>query len=69
MLRMTTLLKEFKDVFPNDIPLGFPPLKGIEHYIDLFPRASLTNKADYWTNLKMEKKYKSKWESCLKKDR
>jgi hypothetical protein len=28
---ITNLLQEFKDVFPAEIPLGLPPLRGIEH--------------------------------------
>jgi len=27
-----SLLREFEDVFPNDLPPGLPPIRGIEHY-------------------------------------
>jgi hypothetical protein len=33
------LLQEFKDVFPDDIPSGLPPIRGIEHKIDFVPSA------------------------------
>ena len=26
-----SLLQDYEDVFPNDIPNGLPPLRGIEH--------------------------------------
>jgi hypothetical protein len=47
---ITKLLQEFKDVFPAEIPPGVPPLRGIEHQIDLIPGASLPNRAAYRTN-------------------
>jgi hypothetical protein len=47
---ITNLLHEFKDVFPAEIPPGLPPLRGIEHQIDLIPGASLPNRAVYRTN-------------------
>jgi hypothetical protein len=47
---ITNLLQEFKDVFPAEIPPGLPPLRGIEHQIDLIPGASLPNRATYRTN-------------------
>ena len=44
------LLQEFKDVFPEEIPSGLPPIKGIEHQIDLVLGASIPNKPAYKSN-------------------
>ncbi|XP_024011237.1 uncharacterized protein LOC112086510 [Eutrema salsugineum] len=44
------LLKRFEDVFPEEIPPGLPPLRGIEHKIDLVPGQPLPNKAAYRMN-------------------
>ncbi|KAK1648998.1 hypothetical protein QYE76_066803 [Lolium multiflorum] len=43
-------IDEFGDVFPEEVPAGLPPLRGIEHQIDLIPGASLPNRAPYRTN-------------------
>jgi hypothetical protein len=43
---ITNLLQEFKNVFPTKIPLGLPPLRRIEHQIDLIPGASLSNRVE-----------------------
>ena len=47
---ISELLAEFDDVFPNDLPPGLPPIRGIEHQIDLIPGCPLPNKAAYRCN-------------------
>ena len=47
---LAQLIKEFEDVFPNELPKGLPPLRGIEHQIDLIPGAPLPNKPAYRCN-------------------
>jgi hypothetical protein len=49
------LLQEHMDVFPSEIPPGLPPVRGIEHKIDLIRGASLPNRATYRTNPKETK--------------
>ncbi|RVW51647.1 Transposon Ty3-I Gag-Pol polyprotein [Vitis vinifera] len=36
--------KEYEDVFPNDVPSGLPPIRGIEHQIDFVPVEELLTK-------------------------
>src|SRR5215216_2686925 len=49
-LVFSNVLQEFMDVFPDELPLGLPPLRGIEHRIDLIPGKPLPNKAPYHMN-------------------
>nr|XP_027101102.1 uncharacterized protein LOC113720450 [Coffea arabica] len=44
---IVALLQEFEDVFPNEVPDGLPPIRGIEHQIDLIPGEPLPNKPAY----------------------
>jgi hypothetical protein len=44
------VLHDYEDVFPEEVPPGLPPKRGIEHQIDLVPGASLPNRAPYRTN-------------------
>ena len=47
---VANILQEYADVFPKEMPPGLPPIRGIEHQIDLIPGASLPNRAAYHTN-------------------
>jgi hypothetical protein len=49
-LAVANILQEYFDVFPSEIPAGLPPIRGIEHQIDLIPSALLPNHAPYWNN-------------------
>ena len=49
-LVLSSLLQEFHDVFLDELPPGLPPLRGIEHRVDLIPVAPLPNKAPYRLN-------------------
>ncbi|XP_021764724.1 uncharacterized protein LOC110729300, partial [Chenopodium quinoa] len=48
--RLAQLIKDFEDVFPDELPKGLPPIRGIEHQIDLIPGAPLPNKPAYRCN-------------------
>ena len=45
-----SLLQEFEDVFPEEIPKGLPPIRGIEHKIDFVPSATILNRPTYRSN-------------------
>ncbi|XP_040944249.1 uncharacterized protein [Gossypium hirsutum] len=58
---------EFKDVFPEDIPSGLPPIRGIEHQIDFIPGASIPNHPAYRTNPKETKELQKKVNEVMEK--
>ena len=62
------LLKEFGDFFLKDTPHGLPPLREIEHQIDLIPGASLPNKSTYRSNPEETKEIQRQVESLMEKD-
>ena len=64
-----SLLQDFKDIFPDKIPSGLPPIRGIEHQIDLVPRASVPNQLAYRINHDEIKKTINQVEESLPKNR
>ena len=47
---VVSLLQEFDDVFPKEVAIGLPPIRGIEHQIDFVPGATIPNRPAYRSN-------------------
>ncbi|XP_021736278.1 uncharacterized protein LOC110702844 [Chenopodium quinoa] len=61
------LLEEYHDVFPDELPNELPPIRGIEHAIDLVPGAALPNKAAYRCNPEQAKELQRQVEELMAK--
>lgn len=57
---IVSLLQEFQDVFPKDVPNGLPRIRGIERQIDFIPGVSISNKPAYKINREETKELKGK---------
>ena len=64
---VVSLLQEFVDVFPEEIPYGLPPLRGIEHQIDFIPGASLPNRPTYRSSPEEAKEIQRQVDEFLQK--
>ena len=64
---ISTVLQDFGDVFPEEVPAGLPPLRDIEHQIDLIPGATLPNRALYRTNSEETKEIQRQVQELLDK--
>ncbi|XP_042446204.1 uncharacterized protein LOC122031159, partial [Zingiber officinale] len=59
--------RDFEDVFPKEVPHGLPPMRGIEHQIELIPGASLPNRPTYRSNPQETKEIQNQVEELLQK--
>ncbi|RDY04207.1 hypothetical protein CR513_12103, partial [Mucuna pruriens] len=55
-----SLLQDFQYLFPDEVPSGLPPIRGIEHHINLISGATLPNKPHIGATPMKLKIYKNK---------
>ncbi|KAI5648601.1 hypothetical protein M9H77_34606 [Catharanthus roseus] len=61
------VIEEFKDVFLEEMPSGLPPLRGIEHQIDLVLGELLPNRPTHRSPPKEAKELRKQVEELLSK--
>jgi hypothetical protein len=64
---ITHVLQEYNDVFPEETPARLPPLRDIEHQIDLIPGVALPNRPAYRSNPEETKEIQRQLQSLLDK--
>ena len=64
---MIPFLKEFSDVVPEEIPHGLPPMRDMQHCIDLVPGSMLPNKPAYRLNPKEHEELQRQVEELIEK--
>jgi hypothetical protein len=61
------LLENFADIVVDDLPCSFPPIRSINHHIDLIPGASFLNKEAYILTPQENEEVKNQVQDLLKK--
>jgi hypothetical protein len=66
-LAIQSVLQEYNDVFPEEVPAGLPPIRGIEHQIDFVPGSPIPNRPAYRTNPEETKELQRQVEELMEK--
>ena len=64
---VVSLLQEFDDVFPEEVPHGLPPIQGIEHQIDFVLCTCIPNRSTYQINLEETKELQRQVSELMEK--
>ncbi|XP_070046662.1 uncharacterized protein [Nicotiana tomentosiformis] len=64
---ISNLLQDFEDVFPEDLPNGLPPFRGIEHQTDFMPGSQIPNRPAFRSNPEETKELQRQEEELLDK--
>ena len=64
---VVSLLQDFDEVFPEEMPIGLPPIRGIEHQIDFVPGAPIPNRPAYRSNPEETKELQRQVDELMEK--
>nr|GFA02562.1 putative reverse transcriptase domain-containing protein [Tanacetum cinerariifolium] len=67
VMKDVPVIRDFPEVFPNDLP-GLPPPRKVEFRIGLVPGAAPVARAPYWLAPSEMKELANNYKSCQKKD-
>ncbi|GJV80352.1 hypothetical protein Tco_1516222, partial [Tanacetum coccineum] len=65
--QVISILEEFADVVPQELPSGLPPMRDIQHFIDFVPCTTLSHKATYRMNPQEHDELKCQVQELLEK--
>ena len=60
---VVSLLQEYEDMFPNDVPSGLPPVRGIKYQIDFVPSVTIPTNQPIGVIQRRQRNFKGKLRS------